>query len=353
MDEEKKKVEDVPATPEEAERREADRVDEHEPEVRPDELGAGIGQPVWASPLSEEVVEELRAPLDPNRIRRRKGRGGGQFEYLAGHDDKRRANELFGFGNWGYRVDRLEESARVEVVSEKGKEGWHISYMAIVEVTVRGCLPFSDVGYGDGVEYGPAALAQARELATKEAVTDALKRALTGWGDQFGLILYAKADEKQRIQRDADADSSRPVVRQEHAGKPAGAPQSWSEIGDRFARVLGGTETDKETASWFINEAITTKFGVAPGELEQGGQRREAFVLCASAVMQIEEDFGDLAFTIGVRDTIARVFSERLDGLKLAGPPWRLDPEEKDLPQHEKEVAKLPAPAEPEPAEAP
>jgi hypothetical protein len=61
-------------------------------------------------------------------------------------------------------------------------------YTCIVRVTV-GDVVREDVGFGSG--YGKKA-GDAIEGATKEAVTDALKRCLRTFGSQFGLALYDK-----------------------------------------------------------------------------------------------------------------------------------------------------------------
>ncbi len=52
-------------------------------------------------------------------------------------------------------------------------------------------VTFSDVGYGDAVEYTNSYIT-VQELAMKEAVSDGVKRALKNLGDQFGLSLYDK-----------------------------------------------------------------------------------------------------------------------------------------------------------------
>ena len=334
--------ETVPAlTPEEAEAQ-AQETPQADSEVRPEELTQGTGPSAAASPLQEEVIAELRKPLAPNRVRRRGGRGGGKFEYLAGHDVKRRANELFGFGNWGYRVLSITEQEMVPVQSESGKEGWHVAYMAEVEVTVRGCLPFSDVGYGDGVEYGPAAKATARELALKESATDALKRAFTGWGDQFGLILYAKADEKKRIDSERNADEAQPVYRQQEAGSDA-PPRSWPEIAARMKAVLGN---DAEEARYWTEEALSAQYGKTYADMDSG-ERKVAGQKLAGVVVDLEElsaEVGDLGFSKEKREQVSRIFAKRFEGIKLVGPPWKIAPDE-SFPTKEEHLTK-PGPAD-------
>jgi hypothetical protein len=74
-------------------------------------------------------------------------------------------------------------------------------YAATVRVTVHGCLPKADVGCGFVAEETP----EAHEAAYKGAVTDALKRALRHFGDQFGNGLY---DRRNAV----DAAASRPAT---------------------------------------------------------------------------------------------------------------------------------------------
>jgi DNA recombination protein Rad52 len=303
----------------------------HAGEVRPEELTQGVGPSAGASVFDENVVEELRKPLDPNRVRRRAGRGRSQFEYLAGHDVKRRANELFGFGNWGYTVKQIAEQEAVPVVKDNGTEGWHVAYMAEVEVQVRGAVPFSDVGYGDGVEYGPAARATARELALKESVTDALKRAFTGFGDQFGLILYAKDDEKKRIDSDRNAESTT-AVRQENAARE-NVPRNITEISQRLGALLG-----KDEAAEWAREAIVA-WAATQGEENvtawkdlSAAKKNVLGQKLAGVVLDLEdresETSEDLRMSTDVRKKVAEVFGKRLDGVSLTGPPWRLSPDE-------------------------
>lgn len=152
------------------------------------------------SAFSQGISEELDTPLDPFRISKRSGGGGKQFSYLEGWDVKRRANEIFGYGRWGYSVTDLTCLGEEDFTGSNGKTGVRVGYRAIVEVwvqpdplTTRGDLrsTYSDVGYGDAQEYNGSKITP-HELASKEAVTDALKRAFASLGDQFGLCLYDK-----------------------------------------------------------------------------------------------------------------------------------------------------------------
>lgn len=312
-------------------RAEAEREDEGAgPEVRPSEFSQGIAAPVASLlELSAEVVDELRKPLDPNRVRRREGRGRTQFEYLAGHDVKRRANEIFGFGNWGYDVLELVEIGMVPVKNERnGNDGWHVSYRATVRVTVRGCLPFTDVGYGDGVEYTPAARLTACELATKEAVTDAIKRAFTGWGDQFGLILYAKEDEKKRIASDENS-STATVARRD--GPRVETPKTWAEIAS-WAEPYG------ETLGWreWVLDAAEVMYGTRDWAALTTNQRDALGQKAAGAIIALRDSHEPDVFPPPSRDEVRAAWSHVLgpstagEKALLPGPPWRMGPEEDD-----------------------
>jgi DNA repair and recombination protein RAD52 len=128
-------------------------------------------------------IEELSKPLNQTLIKERRGpkdKETGQYKmlkYLTGKTAIDTANRIFGVGKWGYRV--LNRSR--EVVGDKE------FYTADIELYVLGC-PFPFPGEGEGIPLydTPAEHAKAR----KEAVTDALKRALRHFGDQFGLCLY-------------------------------------------------------------------------------------------------------------------------------------------------------------------
>src|SRR5205823_727378 len=66
-------------------------------------------------------------------------------------------------------------------------------YTATVRVRVRGCLPKADVGSATTADD----TAEAHETAIKAAVTDAMKRALRHFGDQFANALYERSGPRR------------------------------------------------------------------------------------------------------------------------------------------------------------
>lgn len=142
--------------------------------------------------MDADAVKKLGEPLDRARVKTRPAGGSKPaLSYLETHDIIRTANTIFGFGNWGHEVVELRPLEPVAVTKD-GKAGFHLGYVCVVRLTVEGCVPVSGVGFGDAVEYRDVATVTAHELAAKEAESDALKRALKNFGDQFGLALYDK-----------------------------------------------------------------------------------------------------------------------------------------------------------------
>lgn len=166
--------------------------------------------------MNEEQIEQLQAPLDPAHVKRRK-QGDMMLSYIEGWRAIKHANEIFGFDGWVSELMHLQcvESSTQGNPNYKGRggEGYLVAYTATVRVMVDG-VGHTDVGYGEGIEYNN--VGQAHESAVKEAVTDAEKRALRHWGNQFGLSLYDKdygktPPQEQRDPADGnEADSGNP-----------------------------------------------------------------------------------------------------------------------------------------------
>jgi DNA recombination protein Rad52 len=128
----------------------------------------------------EKVIIELDKPLLRENVKIREGR----FSYIEGHHAIREANRIFGFDGWGHSIDSFE----MVDCGKNAKGNIVMSAQAIVTVTAIGKVS-TDIGYGSGIA---KSLDAAREGAGKEAVTDALKRALRVFGDPFGNALYDK-----------------------------------------------------------------------------------------------------------------------------------------------------------------
>ncbi|OCL90625.1 Rad52/Rad22 family DNA repair protein [Aliarcobacter thereius] len=157
--------------------------------------------------FDKKQLDILNQELDISRIKTR-DKGNISLSYIEGHDVIETANKVFGFGNWSYSISKLEH-----VSQEQNQNQNHvICYKAIVQVLVHSenhTLDVSreDVGFGTGVA---KTLADAHEGAAKEAVTDALKRAMRSFGNQFGNSLYDKTKNHQANNESIPSSSSRP-----------------------------------------------------------------------------------------------------------------------------------------------
>lgn len=157
-------------------------------------------------PFSTEQLEALSAELDKSNIKTRT-QGGSTLSYIEAWRVINEANRIFGFDGW------TRETTEMRMVSERERkigrdnprDGWSVSYVAKVRITVidvEGAIIREGIGAGHGIDVD---LGQAHESAVKEAESDAMKRALMTFGNQFGLSLYDKsagtASQPQRYQQ--------------------------------------------------------------------------------------------------------------------------------------------------------
>jgi DNA repair and recombination protein RAD52 len=144
--------------------------------------------------FNDKQSQVLAYELDSSRIKSR-SKGNISLSYLEGFDIIETANKIFGYGNWDYSISKLEQ------VSQEVNQNQNniICYKAVVNVVVHDLqhakhVSREDVGFGSGIA---KTLADAHESGAKEAVTDAIKRTLRSFGNQFGNSLYDKSRQQQ------------------------------------------------------------------------------------------------------------------------------------------------------------
>ena len=140
--------------------------------------------------FNDQQTKALQSELSADRIKVR-DKANIKLSYLEGFDIIDTANNIFGFGGWAYTISSLEQVSQ-EV---NANQNVVICYKAIVKIDVYDIdhstmISRQDVGFGTGVARN---LADAHENSAKEAVTDALKRSLRSFGNQFGNSLYDKS----------------------------------------------------------------------------------------------------------------------------------------------------------------
>jgi DNA recombination protein Rad52 len=115
------------------------------------------------------------------------------LSYIEGWHAIAEANRIFGYDAW----DRQTMAVKCVWEGLKGNRS-ACSYIARVRVRVRAgdkeiCREGCGSGHGVGLTPG-----EAHESAIKEAETDAMKRALSTFGNPFGLALYDKEQQNVR-----------------------------------------------------------------------------------------------------------------------------------------------------------
>lgn len=140
--------------------------------------------------LSTEQITALQAPLDPRHVVKPTGRFGPKGDYIEGWHAINELNRVFGFDGWSYSINLQRDDLR-EGKASNGDLQWQAAYTCICTLTAAG-VTRQDVGFGSGFA---KSIGDAIEGATKEAATDALKRAARTFGNVFGLALYDKSRE--------------------------------------------------------------------------------------------------------------------------------------------------------------
>jgi DNA recombination protein Rad52 len=134
--------------------------------------------------FSDTQTRQLRAKLDEKYVKTRIA-DGTTLHYVEGWHAIAEANRIFGYDAW----DRRTLNARCVWTSNSGAR-FQAAYIAKVRIRVRaGDLTITRDGSGTG-EGSAFTAGQAHDIALKSAETDATKRALTTFGNAFGLALY-------------------------------------------------------------------------------------------------------------------------------------------------------------------
>jgi len=161
----------------------------------------------------DKQIQVLKYDIEPSRIKSRT-KGNINLSYLEGFDLIEAANKIFGHGNWAYSIARLDQVSQ----ETNTNQNVVVCYKAVVKLTVYSLdhtkhISKEDVGFGTGIA---KTLADAHEGGAKESVTDALKRAMRSFGNQFGNSLYDKSRNHQTqsiLQKQNDKPASSQLSR--------------------------------------------------------------------------------------------------------------------------------------------
>jgi recombination DNA repair RAD52 pathway protein len=144
-------------------------------------------------PLSKDQIKALTGTLSQTRVAKRQGSGGsGQLSYLEAWDVKASLARVFGFGGFSAETIDTRYEIRSAVTGTNAKGAETFQHTAIAMCTVRLTIHQTGAVYTESAassQVNPQA-GEALDFAIKSAESDALKRAATYLGTQFGLSLY-------------------------------------------------------------------------------------------------------------------------------------------------------------------
>jgi DNA recombination protein Rad52 len=178
-----------------------------------------------------DKIALMNESLSRDDVKTREGTGGQKLSYIPSYHAINEANRLFGFGGWNTEIMHIHQVDKT-IYEKKGykqgdppKEMISISYTCHLKLIVNGegSASHEDIGFGNGVAGNtPHGIGSCIELATKEAVTDSLKRCLRYYGNKFGLSLY---DKDVTLMGDTDIEDARLV-----------SPDQLKELSDLYPR---------------------------------------------------------------------------------------------------------------------
>lgn len=163
------------------------------------------------------IIKKLDAPINKDFVLTR---AHDKLSYIPGYIAIEQANRIFGYFGWGYEITKQPELIKEQDIN--GDAAWSYTCTVRSWVYKNNCpdcpnpqkIEREDVGFADvtftkvypekdksGKPTGRKVGGKPQlEVAFKGCVTDALKRALRGWGNQFGNSLYDREDRLSTTQ---------------------------------------------------------------------------------------------------------------------------------------------------------
>ncbi len=225
--------------------------------------------------LPRRVLALLAEPLDAALISERGARDGRLLQYIEGWAAINQANRIFGHDGWGAELVGEASFRPMSLIDPATDQPLAVGmYTAAVRVTVRGCPARSDVGCGFVAEETP----EAHEAAYKGAVTDALKRALRHFGDQFGNRLY---DRRNGL------DATPALSESEGTPQPS-APATPAKVEEMRRRIM----------------ELSARLGVDEGKALAWVQKRYGQPLDALSAEQVADAVRSLADELNRRNSL-------------------------------------------------
>lgn len=205
--------------------------------------------------VTPEQLKILMSNLNPSRVKSR-SQSGRSFSYLEGFDVKATLIRVFGFGGFSAEVIANDVVDKSEVkIGKDQKDGWRVSIMSTVRLTIHS----TNAVYTESAiaTSSQPSLGDAMDMAIKSASTDALKRAATYLGTQFGLSLYADGSTSEVVRVIVAPDQTWPNPEAKAAEKKMNVAKTTEEAKAALAESLGAKE--------IVEEAMADDLGSDPG----------------------------------------------------------------------------------------
>lgn len=143
------------------------------------------------TPFTAEQIGKLASPIKEGRISQRSGGGGSKLSYLEAWDVKATLIRIFGFGNFSVEVI---DAKIIQIDKEPAANaGDKDKYTVLAQATARLTIHATGAVYTETAaasQTGKQGIGEVADFALKTAESDAVKRAATYLGTQFGLSLY-------------------------------------------------------------------------------------------------------------------------------------------------------------------
>jgi recombination DNA repair RAD52 pathway protein len=144
-------------------------------------------------PLNERQLEQLFKPINPKRIKKTPQ----GYSHLEEWDVEAHLNRIFGFLGWDKEI-----SYGLIFEDEVSPGRWTVAYHARCKLTVWDADGLDksvkeDAATGSGINQ--SSRVAGHDLAIKDAVSSAVKRAAKALGNQFGLSLYDDGSTKSVV----------------------------------------------------------------------------------------------------------------------------------------------------------
>ncbi|KAJ2907179.1 DNA repair protein rad52, partial [Coemansia aciculifera] len=140
----------------------------------------------YKSREARRIQSQLRRPLGPEHVSTRSGAGNTRLSYIEGWRIISIANQVFGFDGWSSSIQNFV----VDFEKESSDGKWSVGGSCLVRITLSNGTYKEDMGYG--MIENVKSLGMAYEKVKKEAVTDAIKRAMLQFGNALGNCVYDK-----------------------------------------------------------------------------------------------------------------------------------------------------------------